>query len=126
MQNVRINKATLLPILVENKHKHDNIYSAAVSGYWDKAEKELNKKLVQVKKHEKIENYLGLDYPANFSDDYDRAIEMVKLSSDNELILTSQEFDCYVRNRWSWRSTFINSSTNYLTGMAFSGYLNTF
>ena len=116
MQNITINKDELLPIVIENKQKHDNIYNAAVSGYWEKAEEILNTKLDKVKKHEQIDNSLGLTYPSDYSNDYNRVIRMLELSAENKIILSSNEFDCYVRNQWVWRNSFLGTNTNYITG----------
>lgn len=47
MQEVVVKKHDLLNVLKENREKHDNIYNAACSGYWD----QLNTKL-EIKKKE--------------------------------------------------------------------------
>ena len=116
MQTIEIHRDKLLPIIKANQEKHDVIYTAAVSGYWEKAEQVLNEKLAKVKSHQKIDNYLNLAYPENHSDDYARAISMIELSHQDVLDLSVQEFDSYVRNQWSWRNSFLNTNTFYASG----------
>jgi hypothetical protein len=115
MQNVYLNRDELLPIVKENKQKHDNIFSTAVSGYWVKAEEILNGKLNKVKAKQQVDNYLGLSYPEDHSDEYDRVIRMLELSSDDKIQLTSSEFDCYVRNQWNWRKAFLTVNSTYIS-----------
>jgi hypothetical protein len=116
MEKITIVKEKLLPLLKENKAKHDQIYDAAVSGYWVKAEEILNEKLAKIKIQEKIEPYLGLTYPENYADDYNKVISMVELTSQDLIELSHQEFDQYVRNIWGWRSSFLSCNSVYITG----------
>lgn len=118
MNTIEIHRDKLLPIVKENQRKHDEIYSAAVSGYWVKAEEVLTKKLAQVQAKEKIDNYLGLAYPENHTDDYSRVISMIELSHQDVLDLSQQEFDCYVRNQWGWRNSFLTVNSFYASGCA--------
>ena len=118
MNTIIIEKDKLLPIVIENKKKHDDIYDAAVSGYWQKAEEILTFKLEQVKKQEKIDNSLGLTYPVNYSNDYTRVIRMLELTSENNITLTSNEFDAYVQNQWNWKNSFLGTNSLYITGCA--------
>ncbi len=127
MQNITLNKNDLLPIVKENKEKHDNIYNAAVSGYWVKAEEILNTKLADVKEKKKVDNVLGITFPVNYSDDYNRVIRMLELSADEKIDLSSNEFDSYVRNQWHWKNSFLSTNSTYMTGFLISsGYLAKF
>lgn len=121
MQEVNIEKSVLLPIVISNREKHNQIYNAAVSGYWIKAEEVLNSKITQIQKQEKIDNYLNLSFPENHEEDYNRVIQMVELSSDAILNLSQTEFSQYVRNNWNWRQSFLGTNSNYITGSAFIG-----
>ena len=119
MISIEVNK--LLPIIIENKQKHNNIYNLAVSGYWNKAEEVLNKKLIQIKNHEKIDAYLGFNYPVSYENEYDKVIRMLQLTSDKEISLDFNQFDAFVRNEWNWKNTFLSSNTSYITGCMVQG-----
>ena len=121
MQSIIIPKEKLLPIIESNKQKHDEIYNAAVSGYWVKAEEILQEKLVKVKAQEKIDNYLGLTYPVSYGDEYSRVISMIKLTSQESFELNQQEFDSYVRNQWNWRNSFLATNLIYCSGAVITG-----
>ena len=114
MQTINIKVSDLLPIVKQNLEKHNNVYEAAVSGYWIKAESELNNKIIQIQKKEKIEPHLNVNYPTSYSDEYKKVIRMLELTSDNTVQLTANEFDAYVRNHWQWRYSFLSSNMGYI------------
>lgn len=60
-----------------------------------------------------VDSYLGLEYPQDHSQDYDRAIEMMRASIFDEVVLSPQEFDRYVMNQWEWRNNFVSNSLHY-------------
>lgn len=65
-----------------------------------------------------------LKFPENHLEDYNRVIDMLKLSVADKVELSSSDFDAYVRNNWSWRSSFLNTNSSY-AGVAYSGYITT-
>ena len=46
--------------------------------------------------------------------DYDRAIGMLEMSIDNEVEITSLEFQHYIQDDWGWKNSFLLSNTKYL------------
>lgn len=60
-------------------------------------------------------NHFGLPYPTNHGDDYDKIIRMAKMSVHNEFRLTSNEFDCYILNKWAWKEQFKTQSLGYIS-----------
>ncbi len=61
-----------------------------------------------------------LSYPTNKLEDYDRVISMLEFSVADKVQLKSTDFDCYVRNNWSWTRDFAASNQGYV-GMIISG-----
>ena len=116
MKEIIVAKEKLIEALTANQQKHQNIYDAAVSGYFIQAEKVLGEKLTKIQNQEKIESYLNLEYPQNFDGEYVKALKMLEFSIEDKITLTSTEFDCYIMNRWGWRSEFLQMSTHYITG----------
>lgn len=55
-----------------------------------------------------------LAYPTNRLEDYDRVISMLEFSVADKVQLKSSDFDCYVRNNWSWTQSFASSNQNYV------------
>ncbi len=120
MQQVILTKAQLLPIVRENLEKHNNIFNASVSGYWQKAEEILTDKLAKVKKQEQVDNYLGVTYPVSYVDHYNKVIRMLELSVEDNIKLSSSEFDAYVRNEWTWKANFLGTNGIYCSGLSVS------
>lgn len=61
-----------------------------------------------------VDASLGLVYPEDHSQDYERAIRMMQASVFDQVRLTPQEFDAYVLNNWEWKKQFIASNTFYV------------
>jgi hypothetical protein len=63
-------------------------------------------------------NYtIDLKYPENHAHEYERAIRSVELSVFDKIELSEQEFNQYVMNDWSWRNSFLTSSSGYITSI---------
>jgi len=60
-------------------------------------------------------NYWIKKYPEDHGDDYIGTIRRLELCVDNELELNSNEFDSYIRNKWTWKDAFISSNTGYVS-----------
>ena len=72
---------------------------------------------------------LGLIYPENHSNDYERVIRMMQASVYDEVRLTEQEFDTYVLNNWAWKKNFVANNSAYvnksISNKDFIGFMNT-
>jgi len=148
LQKIKVSKPELLTIVKENKQSHDEIYEAAEKGYWVDAEEFLKKyqketltamkknyqtavkdlkkqvgkelRLVDQKKKDGFV-YLRKPFPENHSDDYQGAIRRLELSVEPEVELENLEFDCYVRNKWAWKTSFLATNSSYaMTGSSWS------
>lgn len=60
---------------------------------------------------------LGLVYPQDHSQDYDRAIRMMQSSVFEQVQLSVAEYDAYVLNNWEWKTNFILNTTAYVDNM---------
>lgn len=142
-----ISKESLLSSLETNKRKHDELYNLAIDNYKRAVEKYVENYTLFYKGagHEYFDyaptpsEYLekwdneseftfpGLSLqakppakpvkPSNYSDQYLSAIRRVELSIYDKFELTENEFQPYVLNNWSWKSTF----TETVKGLAFYG-----
>ncbi len=64
------------------------------------------------------QNAWPLKYPVSHLEDYQRIIDMLKFSVADKIELSMTDFDCYVRNNWSWKKEFVASNFNYVSGYA--------
>jgi len=102
---VRMKKEKLIEILRQNLTKHNEIFKAAVEGYWVEAEEVLKTKLASVQAKavicEKTEfRDLGVAYPENHAEDYEEIILSLELSVHDEVELNQNQFKAYIQNKW--------------------------
>lgn len=112
--NVRIKKADLIEILTKNRAEHRGIFEEAVDGYRQKAVATLEENLALLKanKHHRIAN-IYLQLPEDHTRDYDRAIKMMEMTTDEEVVLPEAEFKSYVMDDWSWANQFYGTNSVY-------------
>lgn len=141
-RTVIVNREDLFVTLVQNRSQHIKNYEEALKNYkqellekvtksFEKAEKDLS-----IRKQELLNRVANLtdeevkeqdDYvviinqvvvdmesPKCFSNEYETAIDMVKWDTRDKLELTTAEFNCFVRDKWSWSNTFEMTSMKYL------------
>jgi len=67
-------------------------------------------------------NYWRGAYPEDHGDDYLGTIRRLELCVEPEIELESNEFDAYIRNKWSWKNSFIASNSAYVSSWATASY----
>ncbi len=113
---VRIQKQPLLDVLTKNLETHKKDFKEAWTGYEKAFILEAEKILTLAKEKKQFNHYITLEIPHDYSDDYERVITMLQFSSDDEFEISTQEFDSYVRDEWSWKKQFVGTSSRYLAG----------
>ena len=61
-------------------------------------------------------------YPEDHGDDYLGTIRRLELCIEPEIDLNDNEFNSYIRNKWTWKESFITSNRAYVTSCASSLY----
>lgn len=61
-------------------------------------------------------------FPEDHGDDYLGTIRRLELCVDPEIELDNNEFDAYIRNKWSWKNSFITSNSAYVSSWATASY----
>lgn len=115
MEDIKVKKSELLAKLKENRVKHAADYKESKDGYKQKVIDLFTEKLEKAKAGTLQPNDFMIHLPAveNHDDDYDRAIQMLEMSVNDEINLSSHEFDQYVRDKWQWAQVFAASNTFY-------------
>ncbi len=54
--------------------------------------------------------------PTSNEKDYERALSMLDMSVDDEIILDQNEYNQYVLNEWVWSNSFNHSKAAYFKG----------
>ena len=113
MERIRVNKAELLVTLENNRTKHRQIFEEACDGYQKAVIRELEAQLKRAKEGIRRTMSISIPAPIDQTKEYDRAIAMLKMSVDAEVLLSEQDFQCYVLDDWSWKQQFLTSSRAY-------------
>jgi len=103
----------LLIKLKENREKHRGIFELALKGYRKEAIKHLDNALNDAKNGRKINLYIQLQKPVDQTKDYDKAIAMLEMSTENEITISEHDFANYVLDDWSWTDSFLMSNSLY-------------
>lgn len=99
-----------------------------VTDYQEDINKEVSRISAKIENKEELPAYLslkafaidlslGLIYPQDHSQDYDRAIRMMEASIYDEVKLSVDEFDAYVLNNWEWKKNFLATNVGYVNSM---------
>lgn len=113
MKIVRVKKAELLAILQKNRAEHREIFLEAQEGYKKTVIAELEKALEEARSGKKITRGISFATPVDQTKDYDRAIRMIEMSTEDIIELTENDFAQYVMDDWSWKNTFAFSNAHY-------------
>lgn len=126
IETVTVKVSRLLTTLKENLEKHKADYETAMAGYRDAKATKLaalneatnkavtnntneNRKAV----HDAYNAFSRLERPRDHSESYELAIEIMEWSTEDEVELSINDFQCYVRDKWNWKQAFAISVANY-------------
>lgn len=113
MKEVKVKRDALKAVLLTNRAAHQKIFEEALAGYKTKVIETLDRSLKQARAGQRVAEHISIPRPVNQTHEYNRAIRMMEMSVENEITLTTQEFDAYVMDRWHWRSAFLASNSAY-------------
>lgn len=113
MERIKVNKAELLAKLEENRSKHRQIFEEACDGYQKAVVKELDAQLKRAKEGIRRSIQISIPAPIDQTREYDRAIAMLKMSIDSEVLLSEVDFRCYILDDWDWKQKFLTASRAY-------------
>ena len=120
MKNITVPKIKLLSTVRENRDHHREQFLEAQHKYRAKVIEELDKRLEQARNGGRINLGFALPEPVDYTSEYDSAIEMIEWEIDDEIVLSPEDFNRYVLNKWEWARHFAANTTAYLAGGALS------
>lgn len=109
------NVQEVLKKLQENKAEHIKLVRESKQGYLIKAEEVLNKKLNKIKNGEVSALHFSLLVPKDYTSEYNTAIGMLEMHTEDDIALSASDFKQFVQNEWDWVSTFVLSNSMYST-----------
>lgn len=117
MRTVKVDKAQLITKLRENKEKHGTDFKESMNGYWDAFGRELTKMQERVKARDlNVEHTVRLTRPKDHTDEYERAIQMLEWEQEKQVVLSINDFNCYVLDDFDWKEEFEGTKALYSGG----------
>ena len=112
LKTVNVGTAELIESIEQNMVKHVDEYNKSV------AERELFivEKLYEAYSEASNGKFIdGLSFPEieTHEDDYKAVIDMLKMSVDETVSITTDQFQRYVRDNWEWKRKFLMSGSLY-------------
>jgi hypothetical protein len=116
MNTVRVAVPKLVQTMKENRDAHQKQFEEAIEGWREDVVTALTENLEAAKAGgEELDQYLSvrLPKPHNYTEQYDRVIQMLEFGLAEEVELSSQEFSQYVMDNWAWKEQFTHSHQVY-------------
>jgi uncharacterized protein YggE len=114
MEKVRVKPANLIEKLEENFKRHKEELKKAQADYIAKAQIVLDSRLRKIKAGEVVHLSFDISPPDDHTEDYERAIEMLKMSEDETVTITATQFAAFVQDKWNWKNSFISKNNSYV------------
>jgi len=113
LKTVLVDKEQLIITVRENRDEHRARFDEAMVGYKAKAIELLNEHIERIKANAPEMVSVHLPMPSDHSDEYDRVIQMLIWSQDDQLELSDIEFSEYVMDEWGWKQEWTASNAMY-------------
>lgn len=124
MKQICVDKNELLKIIRQNRNEHRSIFLEAQKKFRVVAIAALDRSLKLARKGRPFElRQLGvLAAPEDHTSEYDRAIAMLEMSVDTNIVISDQEFAHFVQDIWRWSQEWAASNLRYVgnTSKSFS------
>lgn len=114
MKNIQVSKTELINKLSANLKNHYDFFVQAQEGYRKMVIAELDSMLKDARENKKIRTVIKFDAPKNHSEDYGRVIGMLRMSIDETVELSEEEFKNYVLDKWDWSDFDFANKTSYI------------
>lgn len=108
---IKVNKTELIETLKKNKKTHIIEYDESYKGFVIESTQRLKKALKDAKSEKFDDVYFS--QPDSHESDYSVIIEMLEMSVDTEVEISAEQFRRYVRDEWSWTSSFKEDFVKY-------------
>jgi len=110
---IPVNREQLIAVVKANRAKHEAIFKEAVEGYRKVAIEKLEEYIRQVRDGDQIVAYWQMPVPEEHTDEYDRVIGLLEMSTQEEVDMSDVEYQSYVLDSWRWKDAFLASNSYY-------------
>lgn len=109
----KYNVQKLRTIVLGNRDAHKAEYDEALAAYKAQLVTLLEKKLAAAKNGEDVSHQINLSKPREYLAQYDRALRMFELTTQEEVELDSESFAQLVMDEWDWKESFSTINNSY-------------
>lgn len=113
LATVRVKRDDLLKRVEENRTEHADIFEKSMTGWQEEVTAALKEAYEAAVAGTEYKTHFGLPQPDNHTSDYDHVIAMLKMSQDDELVLTASQFGQFVMDKWEWQAQFLSVTSGY-------------
>lgn len=114
---VTVNRDELVERIVNAREEHKVMYEKALAGWIKKMQEASKAVIIRVEKNDlkafPKEFRSLMQMPSLHLDDYDQALEMLRMSVSSTITLGPEDFDQLVLGNWSWREDWENTNSLY-------------
>lgn len=112
MDNITVNKATLINILKTNLEQHKADYKEALITYRAAVVVKARELAELADTDKEFNTNLNLTAPQDYSKEYTRLIGMLEMDIGTEVELDAHEYQQYIQDEWNWKygASMLNSS----------------
>lgn len=114
MQNITVMKVRLLETLHKNRDEHRDLFLKAQEKYREKVIEILDERLADARAGRKIDVYIALPEPEDYTSAFDQAITMVEWAEGNTIDLSEKDVQRFILNKWEWQHAFAANTQSYL------------
>lgn len=115
MEKVLVKKLDLRAKILINRNKHWDVFLKALKVYEEQAIIAFQNRIEALRNGEIVDSYLRLERPQDHTRDYERVLQMLDMSVDDEIELSENDFGRYVMDDWEWSQGFIANTSSYLS-----------
>jgi hypothetical protein len=114
MQTITVDKKTLIETITKNREEHREMFLKAQEKYREKVVQLLAARLEQARQGKKIDLFIRLPEPVDYTSSYDTALNMLQWEVGDQVELAQEDFERYVENNWEWRAHWTANTESYL------------
>lgn len=108
-----VERTKLLRILTGNRDQHRAIYEEALDKYKTRAIEEFQARIERIRRGDPFDLYVRLPVPEDHTEDYDRIIQLLEMSSDDTIELDDADITTYVNDDWQWKKAWLANTASY-------------
>ena len=114
---IKVSKRILLERLHNNRNMHVSIYAEACKEYKKFCLCTLRERSEDIEEGllTAIKEFLSFDYnhPVSYEDEYNEAIGMLEMSLDEEITITNEQYQKWVKDNWEWKYRWKSNTLPY-------------